>query len=181
MKSLIQLGDKSICFCRDEKWRDRFKNHFLQFVLVQPCSPNQDGISKQAIVLSVAGDILSTISQCVYSLLLQPFSSGVHKYSHKAKKGGGIGTSQIPLNNIDCKANWLKFIDQWCDKDHTKTWSHQSHHASVPSLTLSIIIDPADEHSGFFRVILFYLARLYMCIIDLERPGWVIKSHSVMS
>ena len=68
--------------------------------------------SKQAIVLSVAGDILSTISQCVYSLLLQPFLSGVHKYSHKAKKGGGIGTSQIPLNNIDCKANWLKFINQ---------------------------------------------------------------------
>ena len=95
--------------------------------------------SKQAIVLSVAGDILSTISQCVYSLLLQPFSSGVHKYSHKAKKGGGIGTSQIPLNNIDWKANWLKFINQWCDKDHPKTWSHQSHHASVPSLTLSYI------------------------------------------
>ena len=127
----------------------------------------------------MAGDILSTISQCVYSLLLQPFSSGVHKYSHRAKKGGGIGTSQIPLNNIDCKANWLKFIDQWCDKDHPKTWSHQSHHASVPSLTLSIIIDPADENSGFFRVILFYLARLYMCIIDLERPGWVIISHSI--
>ena len=47
--------------------------------------------SKQAIVLSVAGDILSTISQCIYSLLLQSFSSEGHLGNTIGKQMEGHG------------------------------------------------------------------------------------------
>ena len=104
------------------KWRDHLKNHILQFELVQPCSPNQERILKG---FKTSNSIISgwwySFHYFLVHLLIAAATFFI-RYFHKLKKGGGIGTSQIPLTNIDCKANWLKFINQWCDKDHPKTW-----------------------------------------------------------
>ena len=173
MKSPIHLGNKSIYCCRDENEEitsrtTSFNLNWFNHAYQTKKEFQKD--SKQAIVLSVAGDILFTISQCIYSLLLQPFSSDVHKnlgiFLH-GKERWWYWHKSNTFNQYWLQSK-LAQVYQWCDKDHPKTWSYQSHHTSVPSLTLSIIIDPAVENGGFFRDILFYPARLYMCIIAIH-------------